>query len=195
MTQGTIVERIQRVGRDLFVSDAVTARGGNLSVRDGDSIYITRRGSMLGRLADDDIVVTTVQAGEADAECSTELVVHRAIYLGTDAQAVVHAHTTHTTYRSLIEDEIRPIDSDARYVIGDVIPVLNPSSVIASSEAADLLAETLSTVPVAVLRGHGPFAMGPTIEEAFAKVSILEAACRILDLRDTVGRPLRSSGA
>jgi L-fuculose-phosphate aldolase len=178
------------VGRDLFVSDAVTARGGNLSVRDGDLIHITRRGSMLGRLGEDDIVVTLMEPGPADADCSTELVVHRAIYLGTDACAIVHAHTTHTTYRSLIEDEIRPIDSDARYVIGDVIPVLNPSSVIGSAEAAELLAEVLAEIPIAVLRGHGPFAHGPTIEEAFAKVSILEAACRILDLRDAVGRPL-----
>jgi L-fuculose-phosphate aldolase len=185
-----ISERLQRVGRDLFLSDAVTARGGNLSVRDVERIHITRRGSMLGRLADDDIVVTFLEPGPADAECSTELVVHRAIYLATDARAVVHAHTTHTTYRSLIEDEIRPVDSDARYVIGDVIPVLSPSSVIASAEAAEMLAETLAEVPIAVLRGHGPFALGPTIEEAFAKVSILEAACKILDLRDAVGRPL-----
>ncbi len=188
--QLSIAERIQRVGRDLFVSDAVTARGGNLSVREGDSIHITRRGSMLGRLGDDDVVVTGIAPGPADDPCSTELVVHRAIYLATDAQAVVHAHTTHTTYRSLVEDQIVPVDSDARYVIGDVIPVLNPSSVIASAEAAELLAEVLRDVPIAVLRGHGPFAKGPTIEEAFAKVSILEAACRILDLRDAVGKPL-----
>lgn len=185
-----IGERMQRVGRDLFLSDAVTARGGNLSVRDGDRIYITRRGSMLGRLGDDDIVATDIHPCAEDAECSTELVVHRAIYLATDAQAVVHAHTTHTTYRSLIEDEILPIDSDARYVIGASIPVLNPSTVIASAEAAEMLALVLTQVPIAVLRGHGPFALGPTIEEAFAKVSILEAACRILDLRDSVGRPL-----
>jgi L-fuculose-phosphate aldolase len=186
----TTTERLQRVGRDLFLSDAVTARGGNLSIRDGERIHITRRGAMLGRLADDDIVVTFLEPGPADTDCSTELVVHRAIYLGTDAQAVVHAHTTHTTYRSLIEDEIRPVDSDARYVIGDVIPVLNPSSVIASAEAGEVLAETLADIPIAVLRGHGPFALGPTIEEAFAKVSILEAACKILDLRDAIGRPL-----
>jgi L-fuculose-phosphate aldolase len=186
----SIAERIQRIGRDLFLSDAVTARGGNLSVRDGDFIHITRRGSMLGRLGDEDIIVTLMESGPADADCSTELVVHRAIYAGTDARAVVHAHTTHTTYRSLIEDEIVPVDSDARYVIGEVIPVLSPSSVIASAEAGALLAETLRDVPIAVLRGHGPFALGPTIEEAFAKVSILEAACRILDLRDQIGRPL-----
>lgn len=190
MALPSTAERLRRVGRDLFVSDAVTARGGNLSVRDGDLIHITRRGSMLGRLGEDDIVVTLMEPGPADADCSTELVVHRAIYLGTDACAIVHAHTTHTTYRSLIEDAIRPIDSDARYVIGDVIPVLNPSSVIGSAEAAELLAEVLAEIPIAVLRGHGPFAHGPTIEEAFAKVSILEAACRILDLRDAVGRPL-----
>lgn len=190
MSSRSITERLRLVGRDLFLSDAVTTRGGNLSVREGDTIYITRRGSMLGRLDDGDVVTTTIDPGPADAACSTELVVHRAIYRATDAQAVVHAHTVHTTYRSLVEDEIRPVDSDARYVIGDVIPVLDPTTKIASAEAAEMLAGVLGEVPIAVLRGHGPFAKGPTIEEAFAKVSILEAACKILDLRDAIGRPL-----
>jgi L-fuculose-phosphate aldolase len=189
----TIAERLRRVGRDLFLSNAVTARGGNLSVRDGDHIHITCRGAMLGHLADDDVVITLLEPGPGDAECSTELVVHRSVYLATDAKAVVHAHPVHTTYRSLVEDEIHPIDSDARYVIGDLIPVLSPTSVIASVEAAEMLARVLATVPVAVLRGHGPFAVGPTIEEAFAKVSILEAACRILDLRDAIGAPIRDA--
>ena len=118
-------ERLQRVGRDLFASDAVTARGGNLSVRDGEpDPHHPPRCRCSGVSTDDDIVVTFLEPGPADTECSTELVVHRAIYHGTDASAIVHAHTTHTTYRSLIEDEIRPVDSDARYVIGEVIPVL-----------------------------------------------------------------------
>ena len=186
----TIAERIQWVGRDLFVSDAVTARGGNLSVRDGARIWITRRGSMLGRLAGDDVVTTSMEPSRKDSACSTELVVHRAIYRATEACGVCHAHTTHTTYRSLIEDEIVPIDSDARYVIGDVVPVLSPPTVIASAEAAEMLAEALGTVSIAVLRGHGPFAAAATLEEAFARVSILEAACKILDLRDAIDRPL-----
>ena len=35
-------EMFKEVGRDLFLSGAITSHGGNLSVSDGESIWITR---------------------------------------------------------------------------------------------------------------------------------------------------------
>jgi L-fuculose-phosphate aldolase len=184
----SIRERFSLIGRDLFVSGAVTSHGGNLSVRDGDRILITRGGAMLGRLGWNDVVETSIDACDADAGCSRELIVHRAIYHTTNAKAIVHAHTTHTIFRSLIEDEILPIDSEALYVIGRSVPVLSPRVTIASPEAAEMLSEVLQATNVAVLRSHGPFAIGDTLEEAFYRISVLEASCTILDLRDARAR-------
>ncbi|MFU8890662.1 MAG: class II aldolase/adducin family protein [Anaerosomatales bacterium] len=177
------IERFAAVGRDLFVTGAVSSHGGNLSERHGDRIVITRRGSMLGRLSEHDVVWTDLAACERDAECSREIVVHRAIYRATDARAIVHAHTIHTVWRSMISDEIEPIDSEGRYVLGSV-PVVEAAETIASPEAGELLAAALREHPVAVLRTHGPFARGATLEEAFYHVSALEASCQLLDLKD-----------
>jgi L-fuculose-phosphate aldolase len=184
-----ILELFARTGRDLFLSGAVTSHGGNLSVRDGDTIYISRRSSMLGRMGEGDVIATSINECADDAQCSRELVVHRAIYQSTDAKAIVHAHTVHTIFRSLIEDAIEPIDSETRYLIGPSIPVLAPQEKISSPEAAEMLSAALQHVSIAVLRSHGPFAMGETLEEAFYRVSALEASAQILDLRDSVGRP------
>lgn len=181
----SLFDTFAKVGRDLFLTGAVTSHGGNLSVRVGDRIFITRRGSMLGRLAESDIVETGIEECDLDAECSRELVVHRAIYHTTDARAIVHAHTAHTIFRSLIEDEIVPIDSESLYLIGGPIPVLAPAQSIGSAEAAEMLSEVLQTVSVAVIRSHGPFAIGATLEDAFYRVSALEASSKILDLRDS----------
>jgi L-fuculose-phosphate aldolase len=175
-------------GRDLFLSGAVTSHGGNLSMRIRGRIFITRRGSMLGRLTPNDIIETGLLECQEDIHCSRELVVHRAIYETTDAAAIVHAHTTHTIFRSLIEDEIVPIDSESLYLIGGPVPVLAPMQTIGSTEAAEMLSEVLQTVSVAVVRSHGPFAVGATLEDAFYRVSALEASCKILDLRDSTGR-------
>lgn len=183
-------ELFSQVGRDLFLSGAVTSHGGNLSVREGDRIFISRRGAMLGRMRDGDVVETSMQPCESDAECSRELVVHRAIYVATDATAIVHAHTRHTIYRSMVADKIEPIDSESRYVIGDSIPVFDPAEKISSSEAAAMLSSALRHVSVAVLRSHGPFAIGESLEDAFYRISALEASCALLDLRDSVGLPL-----
>lgn len=177
------------VGRDLAASGAVTSHGGNMSRRDGDSVLITRTGSMLGHLADGDIMRTSLAACDdpRDGRCSVELVVHRAVYEATDALAVVHAHTTHTIVRSLLSDAIVPLESESLLRLGDV-PVVSHPETIGSAEAGGLIAAALRDHPVVVLRGHGPFAAGATLEEAYQYVSCLEASCRILDWIDATGR-------
>ncbi|MDZ4170455.1 MAG: class II aldolase/adducin family protein [Coriobacteriia bacterium] len=184
-------ELFRDVGRDLFVAGAVTARHGNLSMRFGDRIIITRSGSMLSRLEPDDVMETSMQPSVSDAGCSRELVVHRAVYQATGAQAICHAHPPHTMFRSLVDDVIRPLDSEAGCVIGAEVPVLAPEQAIGSAEAGQLLAQALQHVPIAVLRTHGPFAIGETLWDAWGLIGVLEESCHILDLRDGCGLPLR----
>ncbi|HEX9976514.1 MAG TPA: hypothetical protein VGA82_04610 [Dehalococcoidales bacterium] len=40
-----MLEEFQRIGRDLFLSGLASSHGGNMSVRLGDRLIITRRGS------------------------------------------------------------------------------------------------------------------------------------------------------
>lgn len=190
-------ERFRDIGREIYTAGLISTHGGNLSIRDGaDRIVITRRGSRLGHLREDDLIATGIDACPADEGCSRELVVHRAIYRACDARAVVHAHAVHTVYRSLVGDSIAPLDSESRYVIGASVPVLAPRETIASPEAAKMLAEAFAGgAEIAVLRAHGPFAVGATLEEAFYHITCLEASCRILDLRDATRLPLVGESA
>ncbi len=181
MIDRELIRIFRETGRDLFVAGLTTSHGGNMSVRDGGRVIITRRGSMLGRLTDDDLIETGIEPCAADDRCSRELVVHRAIYAATDAKAIVHAHPPNTVARSFAEDLITPADSEGLYVLGGV-PVVSAMQTIASAEAAEVLSGALQTAPVAVLRTHGPFARGASLEEAFMHVSVLEASCQILTL-------------
>lgn len=181
MIDRELIRVFREIGRDVFLSGLTTSHGGNMSVREGDSIIITRRGSMMGRLGDDDLIETSMEPCPADERCSREIVVHRAIYARTDARAVVHAHPLRTVARSFTSERIVPADSEGLYVLGEV-PVVSSAQTIASAEAGAVLAEALESVPVAVLRTHGPFAKGATLEEAYMHVSVLEASCAILDL-------------
>jgi L-fuculose-phosphate aldolase len=169
------------IGRDLYVGGLITSHGGNMSVRRGDRILITRRGSMLGQLGASDIVETGMDPCDDDEACSREIVVHRAIYAATGAGAILHAHPPHTIARSFGHDTIVPIDSEGLYVVGKV-PVVSAATTIASPEAAEVLSAALGEAAIAVLRTHGPFARGATLEEAFMYVSVLEASAKILDL-------------
>lgn len=178
------------VGRDLYASGAVSSHGGNLSVRlDDERMVITRSGSMIGRLSEDDIIETSLVACDDphDADCSVELVVHRAIYAETGAHAIVHAHAIQTLARSFLDDVIVPPDSESKLRIVDA-PVVVADKTIGSAEAGELLAVALRDRRVAVLRGHGPFARGESLEDAYQAISCLEASCSVLNVLEAMGR-------
>lgn len=180
-------EEFRTIGRDIFLSGLISSHGGNMSVRVGDRILITRRGSMLGRLTEADIIETSLEHEDSEvALASTEIVVHRAIYAATNGLAIVHTHSPHTILRSMIEDEIVPIDSEGSYLLHKV-PVYSLARTAGSSEVAETVSVGLKEYKCVLLRGHGPFAIGTVLEEAFQWISSLEMACRILNLRDTVG--------
>ena len=179
------------IGRDLFLMGAIVGREGNISMRMGDRILITRSGCRLGRLVPGDVIETGLEPSGTDAMCSRELVVHRAIYHACDALAVVHGHPAHTTFRSFLGESIEPLDSESKFALGERVPVLAPAQVIASPEAAEMVARVFQAGgKVAVLRSHGPFAAGADLGEAAHYVGCLEVSCRILDLRDATGATL-----
>jgi Class II Aldolase and Adducin N-terminal domain len=97
---------------------------------------------------------------------STEISVHRAIYQGTAAQAIVHAHPPYAIARSLMCDEILPIDSEGSYLLHKV-PVAHTELTAGSTEVADLLPQRLKEYDIVMLRGHGPFAIGHLLQEAY----------------------------
>lgn len=184
------------VGRDLFLSGAITSHGGNLSQSDGSTIWITRTGSQLGRLEEGDVIATTWEPSDADRNCSSELVVHRAIYhamarrceatgekFGT--RAILHAHTLHTTLRSMYFDELAPLDSECKLLIPHNVQVVRPATSIGSTEAAQLLAGIVeSGQAIGVIGGHGPFAIAASLPGALQIVSALEHSCALWDLVD-----------
>lgn len=180
-------EGFRDIGRDLFVSGLITSHGGNMSVRLGDRIVITRRGAMLGRLQPEDLVETGLERDDAMvALASTELVVHRAIYRATSALAIVHTHPLHATALSLVQDAVVPVDSEGSYLLHRV-PVVATARTVGSQEVAQRLPPALRDHKIALLRGHGAFAVGELLEEAYMVSSTLEASARILCLVRALG--------
>jgi len=195
-------KRFAEIGRDLYVCGLVTSNGGNMSETNGKSIWISRTGAMLGRLTPNAVVETSWDTGSMDAQASMELLVHRAIYQslagidgtpetkgdaapdsGSCSAAIIHAHAEHTVARSLIEDEICPLDAEGILVLGERVPVVKVKQSIASQEVADAMAGLVAGgARIAVVAGHGPFAVASILEEAFMLISCLEHSSKILNL-------------
>lgn len=179
MIDQRIYEMIRDIGRDLYVANMISSHGGNISVRVGDRLIIKRRGAMLGRLKLQDLVETGIEKNDSGvALASTELIVHRAIYMNTPALAVIHCHPRTAIAFSLSRDELVPIDNEASYLLKKV-PVVAEEFASGTMEMANKVANALVNYKIIMLRGHGSFATGSTLEEAFHWSSTLEESCQI----------------
>ena len=186
-----MIEQFQRIGRDLFVAGLISSHGGNMSVRMGDRILITRRGSMLGHLEERDIIDIGLEDNDANVTlASTEIVVHRSIYQNTSALAIVHTHPPYAIAQSLVKDEIVPVDSEGSYLLHKT-PVVSAELTAGSSEVASLLPAWLKEYDLVMLRGHGPFAIGHLLEEAYQLTSVFETACKIMTIAEGLGQVVK----
>jgi len=187
-----ILSQFQTVGRDLFARGLVSSNSGNLSVRMGDSIIITRRGSMLNCLQENDLIETGItKNSRATPLASTELPVHRAVYRETQASAIVHTHPPHAVALSLTETEIVPSAAEG-YSIVDEVPVLGWHMKVKPGCLADEIAQALKQHRIIMVHGHGSFATGQLLEEAYNLSTALEEICQVLCLlRSLQANPAR----
>ncbi len=177
-----ILSQFQTVGHDLASRGLVSSNSGNLSIRLGDRLIITRRSTMLGCLQEHDLIETGINRNSRLTPlASTELAAHRAIYQQTPALAIVHAHPPHAVAISLTEKEIVPNDTEGLSVAGRV-PVLGWNMDVRQGGMADIIAQALNHHRIIMVHGHGSFAIGQLIEEAFNCTTMLEESCRVICL-------------
>ncbi|MFC1915276.1 aldolase [Chloroflexota bacterium] len=177
-----ILSQFQTVGRDLFTQGLVSSHSGNLSIRLGERIIITRRGSMLNCLQEHDLIETGINKNSRSTPlASSELSVHRAIYRETQAQAIVHAHSPHAIALSLNETEIVSTAVEGLSEIGTV-PVVGWNMEVKPGGLADIIARALKQNRIIMVRGHGSFAIGQLLEEAYNFTTALEQSCQVLCL-------------
>lgn len=171
------MDAIVRAGADLAARGFVSTRGGNLSVRIGDRLLITRTGAALGRLSERDVVDVPL-SGPWPGGPSSDLGVHLGVYARSDARAVVHAHPNAAVTLSFGCDEIVPVDHEGKVFVPRV-PVVDEREDRAALGGAvgEYIAEGRRVV---VSRTHGSYAAGATIEDALAWTTTLEMSAQIL---------------
>ena len=179
MVDNRIYEMFREIGEDLYTAQMVSSHGGNLSIRLGDRVIIKRRGAMLGRLKPHDLIETRLDKNDSGvALASTELIVHRAIYQNTPALAICHCHPRTAVAFSFSRDEYVPIDNEASYLLKK-IPVVTEEFASGTPQMAHKVADALKNYKIIMLRGHGSFATGQTLDEAFHWSSTLEESCQM----------------
>ncbi len=179
----SIIEEIIFTGRVLYKEGLVTSHAGNISVRDKDKIYITKTGTMLGFLKENDIVeVDVFKETSNDKLASSELIVHRRIYQETDAKAVIHAHPVNTVALSFkLKDKFVPIDSEGKLFIKQA-PIIEVDIPSASQELALKVTDVLKNNSICIVKTHGTFIKAHNLNYALKLTSDLEYCSKIFRL-------------
>lgn len=187
----SIFDIFNMVGKHLVQQGLNTSHSGNISIRSGGKIIIKRRTGMLGNLKPEDLVETSLEEEDSGSLiASTELGVHRAIYLQTDAMAVIHAHVPYCVALSLIEDEITCIDAEG-FALYKKIPIIDVEIPAGAYYTSIEVPKVLKNYPFVVVRGHGIFAKGMTLEDALQYVTGAEQSAHIRYLTLLTGKPLK----
>ena len=177
----------RQVGNDLFIAGLNNSHSGNLSIRlDDEKMIITRTGCMLHHIDHPDLITTSISYDDSQTpKASSELPVHRSIYKNTNAKAIVHAHCPNIVAISInkkrIEDsKLMLKDAEGLYYFAKGVPIIEVKNAIASEEVAELVIPAFSDSKIVIVKGHGVFSIGETLEEAYHWVTSLEHSAKIL---------------
>ena len=176
----------ERIGKRLFTEHLVGGNFGNISVRKGDEgFFIKRTGSYLDVAGE---LVFVPLRGDAPDDASSEYRVHREVYRKTKHEAVIHAHPPCAVAASLVMDEVVPEDSEGEMLCPN-IPVVQGAP--GSQEFADTVTRALTSSKLVIARGHGTFAAGKTLDEAYVYTSLAEHSCRVLLMKRSLLQQIR----
>ncbi len=161
---------------------------GNLSVTDGERVWVTPTGASLRRLTVDRLAEIDMEGKPLNSnKASKEYPFHLAAYRKSfsNARALVHLHSTWTVALSCLEDldaaEPMPVFTPyylMRVAPLAVIPYLRPGS----AELATAVGEAARAHDCVLMRNHGFLTLGTTMDEAVDRAEELEETAKLFFL-------------
>jgi L-fuculose-phosphate aldolase len=184
-------ERRQVAGhcRRMRADGLVVGTSGNISVRSGELIAVSPSGLDYDEMTPELVGVHRLDGEPVDAPLrpTTEMPMHLAVYDRTDAQAIVHTHSTSATVLSTLVDEVPPI----HYLIamfGGPVRVA-PYATYGTAELAAAMIAALQGRTACLLGNHGAVTYGPTIAAAYSQAVYLEWICDVFLRANAGGEP------
>lgn len=162
------------------------SHSGNASCRDGDTVWITPTGCCADILAPDDLLPMQVGAA-APAGTSLDASLHLEIYRRVPGvTAVLHSHGPCSIATTMEGENFEPQDFEGQYYF-ERVPVLTIPYEAYVDKSPAVVSRALVDHRIAVVRGHGVYARGETIDQAYKWTCSLESSARIAWLARVAG--------
>jgi L-fuculose-phosphate aldolase len=204
------IAEFQVAGSTLLACGCNNSHSGNLSIRSEDTILVTRTGAMLGKLTSADLVTIDLRRPTLDSldRSSSECPVHWEIYRNTDHLAIAHGHALAAVTAGWLVDMLKPVARGGHWQTFELMPidvegalyygaiaVLDHVPATASPELGRALAGVFQRDTVAIVRGHGVFAVAPTLESAMQRITSVNDCAELILRARSAGLNTRSLAA
>ena len=179
MIANGIKKDVIEIGKLLWEKDLVSGLNGNISCRfDAKKYLITGRGTCLGRLNTNDLVMTDADGKVyGKGQTSSERTLHAAIYQNfPDVKAVIHTHLTCAGGFFHVHDTLTPSTFESRLYLGDVTCVEQFTPTVTDVKP---VIEALKKNNIMVLKNHGVLAMGKNLFDCFLLIQCLEESVKM----------------
>lgn len=154
------------------------SHSGNGSVRDQNSLWITPTGACADTLEPWQLVRCGLTAGVCE-RASQDLALHRAVYRHNPrANAVLHGHGAYAVALTLNGGDLVPVDLEGHFYFPRV-PVIDVDYDAYFEVSPERVGAALKDHPVALVRGHGLYAWGTDLEQAYKWICSLELSAKI----------------
>lgn len=177
---------------NIALADAglVAWTGGNLSAREGDFIVIKPSGMKYDDMSPSDMVVLDMNGRiiEGDRGPSSDTQSHLSIYKKrADIQAIVHTHSRYATAFAAVGREIPCVLTAIADEFGGPVPCGGYAPIGGDAIGAEVVAN-IGRSPAILLKQHGVFTIGATIDKALQAAVMVEDVARTVAIAETLGR-------
>lgn len=185
------IREITETGKWIMEKNLSWGSSGNISAREGDKVYISASGTVLGELCEEDISEVDPDGNLLRGRRpSKELPMHLAVYRRCpEVNAVLHASPFWTTFAACMDMELktRLFIESMRYDEGLLrIPYFHAGS----RELSAAVSEIADRTRVILMEHHGVLVYGRELRECRNALEVTENLCRMNILAKSGGLSL-----
>lgn len=185
-----VIEELTKYAHKLVDQGLVVGAGGNLSMRDGDDMYISPSGFDLKEIEPHQWVKVNIATGEVagDLRPSSEVLMHLECFRKSEEiQAVLHAHPTYSVGVSSAGKDIPALFPDFPAMVKSVgyIDYVIPTTNVLAEKVAELVGKH----EVMIMRNHGVLTLGKTMKEAYFFMQLTEESAKVYTISSIFGGP------
>lgn len=173
----TPASQVAVCARELAQRGLSVASTGNVSLRDGDTVWITRSGASSAQIEANDVVAVDLDGKvlSGQGRPSSEWQLHTEVYRRRpQVNAIVHCHSRHATALACQRRELPPFHYMVTALGGRCVPCCDYAT-FGTEQLALLVADCLGQqFNACLLANHGQLTLGPDLTQALARAELLE---------------------